>query len=85
MDELKQLFCSVRPEDTAAGSAPGSAPGSALQNGPLPSNALDPAHSSCHCYVSSDNEDSGPEDEAFQREVSRLREKYVWNTHTHTV
>ncbi|KAL0968395.1 hypothetical protein UPYG_G00266300 [Umbra pygmaea] len=54
------------------------------QNGPSSSTNSDPrssavfGNSSSLRYVSSDNDDeSGPEDKTFQREVSRLREKHL--------
>ncbi|XP_041745414.2 serine/threonine-protein kinase WNK1 isoform X2 [Coregonus clupeaformis] len=55
------------------------------QNGPSSSTTSDLCSSASgvnsglfHHYMTSDNEDdSGPEDEAFEREVSRLREKHM--------
>ncbi|XP_075998627.1 serine/threonine-protein kinase WNK1-like isoform X2 [Genypterus blacodes] len=59
----------------AAGSSPSR--GSSVQNGPS-SSASDPHHPPTH-YISSDNtdDDSETEDEALQREISRLREKHM--------
>ncbi|KAJ8003049.1 hypothetical protein DPEC_G00165320 [Dallia pectoralis] len=60
------------------------------QNGPSSSPTVDPRNSSpvinnslYQSYVSSDNdEDSGPENEAFQMEISRLREKHMMEIQT---
>lgn len=65
-------FPSVTPSP-AAGSSPSN--GSSVQNGP--SSSTSDQHTA-HIHYSSDNdEDSETDDEALQKEISRLREKYV--------
>lgn len=60
-------------QSPAAGSS--SSHGSTVQNGP--SSSMSDQHNA-HIHYSSDNdEDSGTDDEALQKEISRLREKYV--------
>nr|XP_029490318.1 serine/threonine-protein kinase WNK1-like isoform X1 [Oncorhynchus nerka] len=63
---------------------------SSHQNGPSSSTTSDPCSSASagnrglfNHYMTSDNEDdSGPEDEAFEREVSHLREKHMIESQT---
>lgn len=58
-------------------SGPSSSPsqGSSVQNGPS-SSTSDP-HNTHNLYSSDNDEDSEAEDEALQKEISRLREKYA--------
>lgn len=65
-------FPSVTPAP-AAGSSPSH--GSGIQNGPSSSNS-DPHNTHTH-YSSDNDDDSETEDEALQKEISRLREKWV--------
>lgn len=65
-------FSTVTPSP-AAGSSPSH--GSSVQNGPS-SSTSDPHNAHIH-YSSDNDDDSETEDEALQKEISRLREKYV--------
>ncbi|XP_074534367.1 serine/threonine-protein kinase WNK1-like isoform X2 [Halichoeres trimaculatus] len=70
--KVGRFSVTVTPAPVAAGSSPSH--GSSLQNGPSssPSDAHNP-----HAHYSSDNDDSENEDDALQREISRLREKHM--------
>lgn len=55
--------------------------GSSMQNGPS-SSTSDPHNAHTH-YSSDNDDDSETEDEALQKEISRLREKYVTYLQSH--
>lgn len=68
-------FCFFSPVTQSPAAGSGSSHDSIVQNGPS-SSTSDQYNAQIH-YSSENDEDSGTDDEALQKEISRLSEKYV--------